>query len=83
MAKPVIPQKSPYVVDVEEGKNYYWCSCGKSFTQPFCDGKHKEETNFKPVSFTPEKSGKVYLCGCKHTKTPPYCDGSHKNLDED
>ncbi len=84
MAKPVIPQKGPYVVDVEEGKKYYWCSCGKSSTQPFCDGKHKEdETDFKPVSFIPEKSGKVYLCGCKHTKKPPYCDGTHTSLVED
>lgn len=82
MAKPVIAQKSPYVVDVEEGKSYYWCSCGKSASQPFCDGSHKG-SEFVPVSFTANKTEKVYLCGCKKTKTPPFCDGTHKNIDLD
>ncbi|MBN1468259.1 MAG: CDGSH iron-sulfur domain-containing protein [Fusobacteriaceae bacterium] len=79
--KPVIVQKGPYVVEVEEGKSYYWCSCGLSKNQPFCDGTHKTESTLKPVSFTAEKTGKVYLCGCKMTKTPPFCDGSHSSLD--
>ena len=75
----VIAQKAPYAVDVEEGKTYYWCACGKSATQPFCDGKHKD-TGISPVAFVAEKTGTVYLCGCKQTKNKPYCDGVHKKL---
>lgn len=56
--------KTPYAVDVEEGTTYYWCACGRSKNQPFCDGSH-EGTDFQPVAFTAEKSEKVYLCGCK------------------
>lgn len=82
MEKPVIAQKSPYVADVEEGKSYYWCSCGKSASQPFCDGSHKG-SEFTPISFTANKTEKIYLCGCKKTKTPPFCDGTHKNIDLD
>ena len=81
MEKPNIPQKAPYVVDVEEGKTYYWCSCGHSKKQPFCDGAHKT-TSFTPVAFTAAKTEKEYLCGCKMTKNPPFCDGTHKNIDE-
>ena len=73
--------KKPYVVEVEKDKKYYWCSCGKTKTEPFCDGTHKG-TESKPVSFIPEKTGKVYLCGCKSTKKPPYCDGSHNNIED-
>lgn len=72
-------KNAPIAVEVEAGKEYYWCSCGKSATQPFCNGAH-EGTSFTPTSFTPEKSETVYLCQCKQTKTPPYCDGSHANL---
>jgi len=79
MEEPKIAQKSPYAVEVEEGKTYQWCSCGNSAKQPFCDGSHKG-TSFKPVAYKAEKSGPVYFCGCKHTKTPPFCDGSHNNL---
>ena len=79
MAKPEIAQKSPYVVNVEGGKTYYWCACGRSKNQPFCDGSHKD-TEFSPVSFTAEKSEKVFLCGCKHSAKKPFCDGSHKKL---
>jgi len=66
-------------VDVEAGKTYYWCSCGLSKQQPFCDGSHKG-TAFSPLPFTAEKSGTVYFCGCKHSKTGALCDGSHKGL---
>ncbi len=76
---PIIARKAPYPVEVEEGKSYFWCSCGKSAKQPFCDGLHKG-TDFVPVKYTAEKSGKVFFCGCKHTKTPPLCDGSHSGL---
>lgn len=77
--EPTIAKKGPYAVDLEAGKNYHWCTCGKSQNQPFCDGSHKG-TEFTPLSFTPEKTGTAYLCGCKHTKNPPYCDGGHSKL---
>ena len=80
MSNPEIPQKSPYGVEVEEGKTYYWCACGRSGKQPFCDGSHKG-TEFNPLAYTAEKSAKVFLCGCKHSTDKPFCDGSHKNLD--
>ena len=79
MNKPVCAQKEPYVVEVEEGKTYYWCTCGKSEKQPFCDGSHKD-TEFKALAYTAEKSGTVYFCGCKATKNAPLCDGSHKDI---
>ena len=79
MNQPNIPQKSPYAVDVEAGKTYYWCACGNSKKQPLCDGAHKG-TPFTPVAFKAEKAGKVPFCGCKHTAHPPLCDGSHKAL---
>lgn len=74
-----IPQKAPYAVEVEAGKKYFWCTCGKSQKQPFCDGSHKG-TEFAPKMVTFEESKTVYFCGCKHTQNPPFCDGSHKNL---
>ena len=76
MSEPVSPQNKPYTVDVEAGKTYYWCSCGKSKNQPFCDGSHQGSA-FEPVPFTAEKSETVYLCGCKKTANQPFCDGSH------
>ncbi|MDD3807958.1 MAG: CDGSH iron-sulfur domain-containing protein [Candidatus Marinimicrobia bacterium] len=77
--KPKIAQLGPYEVELQEGKRYLWCACGRSMKQPFCDGSHVG-TDFKPVAFTVEKSGKASLCGCKHTKNPPYCDGTHTTL---
>jgi len=79
MSNPESPQNAPYPIEVEEGQNYFWCSCGKSSKQPFCDGSHKG-TEFTPVKYTAEKSGKVFFCGCKVSGNPPLCDGSHKNL---
>ena len=76
MSEPVSPQSTPYAVDVEEGKTYYWCSCGRSNNQPFCDGSHSG-SDFQPVGFTAQKTSKVYLCGCKKTGNSPYCDGTH------
>lgn len=76
MSEPLSPQNAPYPVDVEQGKNYYWCSCGRSQKQPFCDGSHKE-TGFQPVKFSAEKTETVYLCGCKKTAKSPFCDGTH------
>lgn len=75
----VIAQKAPYATPVEAGKTYYWCACGRSKTQPFCDGSHKG-TGLEPVAFTADKTDTVYLCGCKQTATSPFCDGTHKKL---
>jgi CDGSH-type Zn-finger protein len=77
--EPVIAKKGPFAVELEAGKNYHWCACGKSANQPFCDGAHKG-SGITPLAFTPEKEGTAHLCGCKHSKNAPYCDGSHHNL---
>ena len=76
MSDPVRAADSPFAVEVEAGENYFWCSCGRSASQPFCDGSHKD-TGFTPVKYQAEKSGKLYFCGCKATGKPPLCDGSH------
>ena len=77
--KSTIAQKSPYAVKVETGKSYYWCSCGKSKSQPFCDGSHQGST-FTPVEYKATENKTVYFCGCKHTATQPMCDGAHSKL---
>jgi len=79
MSEPECPQKAPYPVDVEQGKTYYWCACGRSKNQPFCDSSHKG-TDFTPVAYKAEKSEKVYFCGCKRTANKPLCDGTHNSL---
>ncbi len=76
---PTIAQKAPFPVDVTEGKTYFWCACGKSQRQPFCDGSHKG-SEFEPVKYTAEASKKVFFCGCKHSAKRPLCDGSHSKL---
>lgn len=78
MAEPVIAQKSPYVLELEAGE-YWWCACGRSANQPFCDGSHKY-TEFSPLKFTLTEKKTVALCGCKHSKKPPFCDGTHSSL---
>lgn len=79
MSAPKIAQTAPYPVDVEAGKSYFWCSCGESANQPFCDGSHKG-SDFAPVKYTAEKDGKAFFCGCKASANQPMCDGSHSNL---
>ena len=79
MSEAVIAQKNPYVVGVVEGKSYYWCACGQSTKQPFCDGSHKG-TTFNPVAFKATETKKMYFCGCKATSNQPFCDGSHSSL---
>ena len=78
MAEPVIAQKAPYGIDLAAG-DYYWCACGQSKKQPFCDGSHKG-TGISPMKFTVEEAKKVFLCGCKQTKNAPFCDGAHRSL---
>ena len=79
MSDPVVAQKAPYATEVEQGKDYYWCTCGKSAGQPFCDGSHKG-SEFTPLAWTAEKTETAYFCGCKATAGQPMCDGSHKNI---
>jgi len=79
MSKPEIAQKSPYAVEVEEGKSYWWCACGKSTNQPFCDGSHKG-SEFSPKEFKAPVSDTVYFCGCKNSKNGVLCDGTHNSL---
>ena len=79
MDKPVVAQKSPIVIDVEEGKNYFWCACGLSKNQPFCDGSHST-TAFTPVQWTATETGKQWFCACKATGNQPLCDGTHKTI---
>jgi CDGSH-type Zn-finger protein len=79
MSEPAIAQKAPYRIDVEAGKTYYWCACGRSKTQPFCDGSHKE-TGMTPLKYEAATAGPVFFCGCKRSATAPLCDGTHKKL---
>ena len=77
MQNPSTPQKSPYKVKVEKGKTYFWCACGISQKQPFCDGSHRKEGKFKSLKYLAIESKYVFFCGCKMTNHQPLCDGSH------
>ncbi len=79
MADPTIAQRSPFRFDVTKGKSYWWCACGRSQKQPFCDGSHKG-SEFAPMKYDAAKSEKLWFCACKATGKAPLCDGSHKKL---
>lgn len=79
MTDPVVAQKSPFSAEVEAGKSYWWCACGLSKRQPFCDGSHKV-TDLTPVEYKADASKTVWFCGCKNTKAAPLCDGTHNTL---
>ena len=79
MADPVIAQKSPIPVEVEEGKSYFWCTCGKSSKQPFCDGSH-QGSEFAPMNWTADATARKFFCGCKHTGKGPFCEGTHSKI---
>ena len=78
MDAPTVAGRSPTVLTLEPG-TYYWCQCGKSKTQPYCDGSHAG-TGFEPVEFKIDVQKKVALCLCKHTHGSPFCDGSHRTV---
>ncbi|MCU0790668.1 MAG: CDGSH iron-sulfur domain-containing protein [Nitratireductor sp.] len=77
MAKGHVAGTQPIAIDVEAGKNYFWCSCGQSKNQPFCDGSHKG-SEFSPVKWQADATGTKWFCACKQTNGQPFCDGSHK-----
>ena len=79
MAEPISAQKAPYGIQVEAGREYWWCACGHSKSQPFCDGSHKG-TGFAPLQYTADRSAEVWFCGCKQTQGKPLCDGSHNRI---
>jgi len=79
MALPKIADKNPAAVELEPGKKYFWCACGESKNQPFCDGSHKV-TSFTPMPFEIAEKNTYYLCQCKQSGNKPFCDGTHKKL---
>lgn len=79
MSEPLCSQKSPYQIKLNQGK-FFWCACGESKAQPFCDGTHKTKRLFKPLAFELPENKEVWLCACKRSSNPPFCDGSHKKL---
>ena len=81
MEKAEVAGNSPHLLELESGKTYAWCACGKSSNQPWCDGSH-QGSSFSPKVFTVDETKKAAMCMCKQTKNPPYCDGSHMSLED-
>ena len=79
MSEPVVAQKAPYPVEVTAGQKYFWCACGRSQAQPFCDGSHKD-SGMRPTVWSAKEDKTLYFCGCKHTAGAPFCDGAHAKL---
>jgi CDGSH-type Zn-finger protein len=79
VSEPVIAKKKPAVMALEPGKSYWWCACGRSADQPFCDGSHKG-TSFVPLEVRVDRPKQYALCQCKHTGDSPWCDGKHGSL---
>lgn len=79
MSKPKIAGKEPIAVDLEKDQKKYFCACGESNGQPFCDGSHRK-TSFEPIIFSAKRTGTAYLCNCKQSNNLPYCDGTHNSL---
>jgi mannose-6-phosphate isomerase-like protein (cupin superfamily)/CDGSH-type Zn-finger protein len=77
--RPIIANRKGYYWELKAGKRYLWCSCGRSKSQPFCDGSHVG-SGFLPIAFKAERDEDVIFCGCKQTGTGPFCDGAHSNL---
>jgi CDGSH-type Zn-finger protein len=77
--QPIVAQTGPYQVDLVAGNSYFFCTCGRSTKQPFCDGAHKG-SGLAPLRFVAERTGTFNLCGCKATDDAPFCDGSHNML---
>ena len=82
MTKPVIADNKPSKVQLEKGQEYFYCACGLSSNQPFCDGSHKV-TDITPKKFVAEEDGIAFLCMCKQSANRPYCDGTHKQFNQD
>jgi mannose-6-phosphate isomerase-like protein (cupin superfamily)/CDGSH-type Zn-finger protein len=79
MSSPVVARPKPCLVDVKAGRTYFWCACGRSAKQPFCDGSH-EGSDFSPLKFVAPQDDELLFCGCKQTRNGPFCDGAHTNL---
>lgn len=79
MPDPHIAARVPVVMELEAGQSYWWCRCGRSQNQPFCDGSHAG-TEFEPMEFTVDEKKKYALCQCKHTAKSPFCDATHKRV---
>jgi CDGSH iron-sulfur domain-containing protein 3 len=79
MSESIVAKKGSFPVDVEEGKTYFWCACGRSKSQPFCDGSHKE-FGMSPEKWVAPATKTAFFCGCKKSGRAPLCDGTHSKI---